>query len=238
MLRRNTSLSFLERRVPNNPKFNSITPLVDTGCTMRKASKTLSEQEMSRRRSELFRRVRNSRIADLLRQADLVDIQESIYSYSVEQDGVYRSRSVNAPSVVSLGGKSAGHVSLVSSEALGVANTRSFLIVDLRSPEDYSHGRILHSVSHPGDRLVRDLVHPAMMAFKRKRKGHFLLLYHADHKRSAYYATLLVEKGWEEVFIVEGGFDEFSTSYPELIEQDPSTGSGSLLNTTLLNKTN
>lgn len=238
MSARPKSISILEKRIPVNPKYKAVTSVVDTGATVRRTPKVLSDQELAKRRSELFRRVRNPRIADLLRQLDPGEASESIYSYNAEEEGVDCSRSVIAPSVVSLGGQSLGLVSVVSSQAMGIANTRSFLILDLRSPEEYSKGRITHAVSHSGNLIARDMYHPAMMSFKVKRKGHYFLVYHADEKRSAHYATLLVEKGWEEVFIVEGGFDEFSTSYPELIETDPETTSGFLVNASLLNKPN
>jgi predicted sulfurtransferase len=50
-------------------------------------------------------------------------------------------------------------------------------------------------------------------------KGRAIVVYHTDDKQSAHYATLLVEKGWEEVWIIEGGFLEYMHSYPEGVDE-------------------
>jgi rhodanese-related sulfurtransferase len=92
------------------------------------------------------------------------------------------------------------------------------LLVDLREPYEFKDSHIPYAVNHPAPLISRDIFFPALLTFKTKVKGRALVVYHSDDKQSATYATLLVEKGWEEVWIVDGGFSEYMQSYPEGVE--------------------
>jgi rhodanese-related sulfurtransferase len=209
-----------ERRIPSNPKYAAIRSVIDTGATARLDKPVHSDQQISRIRSELFKRVRNSRIAELIRAVQANEGDESIYDLVQSfPDPLNDSVSV-AHSVESLGAKSIGVVSFVDSAAAGAVTSRDVLIVDLREPDDYSRSRILFAINHPATLITRDVFHPSLGEFKRKVPKKYLLVYHSDEKHSARFASLLVEKGWDEVFIGQGGFEEFKNSYPELIDED------------------
>ena len=231
---RRSSVSVFDKRIPRNPKYSSVQPVIDTGPTVKKALVVLSDQQVSKRRGELFRRVKNSRIADLLKSVESSEIAESVDGlieglheadpHTVEP--AQCARSVVAPTVMSVGAQSAGVVSVIESAALGIVDSRDMLIVDLRTLEEYRQSRIMFAIHHPATLLVRDVLHPSMLAFKRKLKGRYLLVYHNDERHTAQFATLLVEKGWEEVFVVDGGLDGFRESYPELIDTDDQENNG------------
>ena len=211
----------VQKKIPVNPRYSAVQPVVDTGSVLRKDSKILSDQQVSRRRGELFKRVRNTRLAQMIETVHASEVVESIYDLGnegkEEASGIDQESLMRAcPSVKSLGAKSVH--SLVSSDAKGIVDSRDFLLVDLRSEEDFKRNRILLATNHPGTSISRDLISDLLISFKRKEKGRYLLVYHSDEKKSAYFATLLVEKGWEEVYIADGGFEEFKTSYPELTE--------------------
>ena len=228
----------LEKRVPQNPRYASVSPVVNTGAVASKqaTTKPMTDQQISKRRNELFKRVRSAKVADVLKSIEAAEPPESIYdAISDEASSGDCSQSVNSKSVISVGEQSVGAFSRVSSDSLGVIDARNFLIVDVRSPEEYSQSRILYSVNNPGSLISRDVMQKSLHAFKRKIKGKYLLVYHCDDRQSASYATLLCEKGWEEVYIVEGGFDEFKSCYPELIESvEEHANTGGVINLHLL----
>jgi centrosomal protein CEP41 len=213
----------IERKIPPNPKYASIRSAIDTGATARKTPKIQSDQQISKRRGELFKRVNNAKIADLIHTVESEEGRESIYDlldFVNEKDVVSSAdcHSQAAPSVKSLGGGSVGVLSVVNSTCQGISENRDLLLVDLRDYDEYRKSRISLSINHPGVLIARDVIHPSLNTFKRKNAGKSLVVYHHDERQTTHYATLLVEKGWEDVYIVDGGFIEFSSSYPELIE--------------------
>ena len=231
----------LEKRVPRNPRYASVASVIDTGATASKIHvKPMTDQQTSKRRSELFRRVRCSKVADILKSTESTESPESIYEMADTGNQNLSGdcgQSAKEATVLSLGGQSAATVSRLSSESLGIRDARDFLIVDLRSPDEYSKSRILLAVNHPGSMISRDIFHKSMLAFKQKSKGRYLLVYHVDDRQSSFYATLLIEKGWEEVFIVDGGFQEFRSGYPELVESDEeTTHNGNVIDLQLLTR--
>ena len=211
-------LSYMEKKIPMNPKFSHIKSSIDTGASAKNLAKTLSDQELAKRRKELFRRIKCSRVYEILQSIQDTEDTESIYDVVALGDGGdEEERSVSRKS---LGQESAvTRLSTVESSALGTAQCRDVLVVDLRSPEEFGRSRIPLAVNHPGHLIVRDCFTNAMKSFKVKTKGRAIVVYHTDDKQSAHYATLLVEKGWEEVWIIEGGFLEYMHSYPEGVDE-------------------
>jgi centrosomal protein CEP41 len=210
-------LTIMEKKIPVNPKFAHVQSSIDTGASAKKAPKPLSDQELAKRRKELFRRIKCSRVYEILQNIDGAEDTESVYDIVQDEPGKNDAKSVTA--------KSVGHestvtrISTVDSGSLGSANARDILLVDIRSTEEFRMTRIPYAINHPAHLIVRDNFTPAMKSFKTKVKGRALVVYHNDDKQSAHYATLLVEKGWEEVWIIEGGFSEYMHSYPEGVDE-------------------
>lgn len=215
--------STIDKKIPVNPKYACVQSVIDTGTSVRKDARVLSDQQVSKRRGELFKRVRNSRLALMLETVQSNETVESVYDLGKEssiETNISDQESVlkPSPSVRSLGLRS-----IVTSDSTGISDSRDFLLVDLRTEEEYKKHRILFSINHSGTNIARDSVSNQLIGFKKKLKGRYLLVYHSDEKKSAYYATLLAEKGWEEIYIADGGFDEFKACYPELTEGEDRT---------------
>jgi centrosomal protein CEP41 len=206
----------MEKKIPVNPKFAHVQSAIDTGASAKKVPKPLSDQELAKRRKELFRRIKCSRVYEILQNLDCAEDTESVYDIVHEQEGEVDAKSQTAKSVGQE--SSVTRISTVDSGSLGSANGRDILLVDLRPPEEFKLARIPYAVNHPAHFIVRDNFTPAMKSFKTKVKGKAMVVYHVDDKQSAHYATLLIEKGWEEVWIIEGGFSEYMHSYPEAVD--------------------
>ena len=210
-------LSNMDKRIPTNPKFAHIKSVLNTGSSASNMPKPISEQELAKRRKELFRRIKCSRVYEMIQNMEGADDTESVYDM-VAYDVL--TSEVDAKSNISIGQQSTGtRVSTIESGALGTANSRDILLLDVRSVEEFKKSRIPFAVNHPGHLITRDCFSPTMKNFMVKVKGRAIVVYHADDKQSAYYATLLIEKGWEEVWIVEGGFSEYMHSYPEGVDE-------------------
>ena len=65
----------LDKRVPKNPKYQGVSSVVKTGKTMRDVE-ILSNHAVAKRKGELFKRIRCTTLAKLLKENEN---QESIY---------------------------------------------------------------------------------------------------------------------------------------------------------------
>ena len=55
-----------------------------------------------------------------------------------------------------------------ATEALGITDQTSFLLLDLRDAEDYDFWRIKDSINYPAQNISRDKIIPELFRFKNK----------------------------------------------------------------------
>jgi len=91
------------------------------------------------------------------------------------------------------------------------------LLLDLRQKEDFEKCRLPTAVSYPAAMLNRDIFLPEMHRCKRD-PSKMLVVYHSDEQTTAATATLIVQKGWGNVYAISGGFQEVAESYPEVLD--------------------
>merc|ERR1719277_1386198 len=121
----------------------------------------------------------------------------------------------------------AGSVLSVIDTDTTVDEARDLGLLDLRTPEEFERCHLPLAISYPATKINRDQFPPELHRCKRD-PGKLLVVYHADDQATAGVATLLVQKGWELVHGLSGGFDEMVQSYPEILEgqvpERPNTG--------------
>jgi len=65
--------------------------------------------------------------------------------------------------------------------------------------------------------MMQDQITPDLYAFK-QASNKKLVVYDTDDKTTSEVATLLVNKGWCNVFSLTGGFEETVATYAEICE--------------------
>jgi centrosomal protein CEP41 len=104
-----------------------------------------------------------------------------------------------------------------ATEALGITDQTSFLLLDLREPEEYDMWRIKESINYPAANIARDKVIPELFRFKNKANK-LIIVYMNDERKGCAAANLLTEKGYENVFLLSGGIDQFNEEFNFLVE--------------------
>merc|ERR1711976_695044 len=74
--------------------------------------------------------------------------------------------------------------------------------------------------SSEGSEINRDQFPPELHRCKRDASK-LLVVYHDNDQTTAGVAQLLVQKGWDTVHALSGGFEEMEKSYPEVLEGEP-----------------
>lgn len=224
--------SALDKKVPQNPKYANVESRLSSGGAQSKSAAPVSAQAVSKRRDEVFKRIKCSTLARLIRDSE---VAESIYGLAEGDDecddrssvraSVAASQSV-APTAASSVTVAGSVLSVVQTDAETVDGMKDHVVYDLREAEDFNSHHITTALSYPATLLNRDKITPELYKLKSSEK--ILVVYHKDDSLGAPVATQLVQRGWENVYLLSGGLDDFAEGYPELIDGDvparPKTG--------------
>ena len=89
--------------------------------------------------------------------------------------------------------------------------------MDLRDPEEYDFWRIKESISYPVANVARDKMIPELFRFKNKQDK-LIIVYMSDERKGCAAANLMTEKGYENVFLLSGGIEQFNEEFNSLVE--------------------
>jgi rhodanese-related sulfurtransferase len=221
------------KKVPESKKYAHIGSSIDTGATAKK-QQHVSSSAAARRRDEIFKRIKPATLVRMLQESE---VNESIFALGEPGDdggsasSVVASKagpaaSTAAASAASMHSVAGSVLSVVESDAT-VDQSRDLVLLDLREPSDFEACHLPLAMSYPATKINRDQFSPELYRCKRDTSK-LLVIYHNDDQSTAGIATLLVQKGWETVHVLSGGFEDMITSYPEVLEGEvperPGTG--------------
>jgi rhodanese-related sulfurtransferase len=223
-----------DKKVPESKKYSHIASSIDTGATAKK-QQIVSTSSAAKRRDEIFKRIRPATLVRLLQERD---VNESVYALtgdgdaSLANDGRSAATSLVIPAAKAPGAAPSRAVGSAISSAVGsvagsvvsvidtdttVDEARDLVLLDLRDPEDFDRCRLPLAVSYPAQKINRDQFPPELHRCKRD-PSKLLVVYHSNDQSTTGVAALLVQKGWDLVHALSGGFEEMVQSYPEVLE--------------------
>mmetsp|Transcript_2404 Transcript_2404/g.3674 ORF Transcript_2404/g.3674 Transcript_2404/m.3674 type:complete len:243 (-) Transcript_2404:124-852(-) len=213
-----------EKKVPQNPKYANVQSSIDTGASARKVT-TVSEKAVAKRRDEIFKRIKQSTLARLIKENEQ---SESIYALGGDDGPVDdRASAASVAGGVSVAGtmiSQVGSVVSVCETDVSVQQAKSMLLLDVREPDEFAACHIQSAQNYPMRMLAQDRVTPELHRFK-SESDKLLVIYHNTDRSTADPATTFIEKGFQNVYAVSGGLQEFFENYPECCEGDfPGTG--------------
>ena len=93
---------------------------------------------------------------------------------------------------------------------------KPYLILDIRSVEEFEAGHIVGARNYPHIRLSRacNFETKDMLAYK-NREGKLIIVYDYDEAIAAKFATTLIERGYDNVFMLSGGLRVAFIKFPE-----------------------
>lgn len=87
----------------------------------------------------------------------------------------------------------------------------------MRDPEEYDFWRIKESINYPAANIGRDKIIPELFRFKNKANK-LIIIYMGDERKGTAAANLMAEKGYENVFLLSGGIEQFNEEFNSLVE--------------------
>ena len=207
----------MDKKLKPNPKYKNIGKVIDTGSTINNVA-FISDQLVSKRKSELFKRLKGHTIIKLLKSTQENQV-ESIYNIGNEE--MIQNNNNDNQSVYSQNTNKSNITGVTAvtyaTEMLGNLSEIDYIILDLREESDYRNCHIKEALNFPGVMISRDKFLPEMIMMKNK-EGKMIILYHTDERNGVPYANLLFQKGYDNVFFLSGGIEEFMKKYPEYLE--------------------
>ena len=205
---------------------------MQTGKTIKQVE-VLSNQSVAKRKGEIFRRIKGSTLVKLLKEHGPT---ESIYQMSRAEE----TKEDDNKSVFSIAHSvAASEISVVTvnTEALGLDQNSEFVLLDLREEEEFNQFHIKEAISFPAPNITRDRILPQVFRLK-NQKDKFIIVYALDERPGVEAARKFSEKGFENVFLLSGGIEEFCQKFPQMVEGNiPVFQTEKLKKTTGFNKT-
>lgn len=157
-----------------------------------------SNQMTAKRRGELFKRISIVNLSKLLKSAMPADPNEE-FKIAPEDSASQFSRF----SVFTIEGE--------------VKTQEDFVLLDLRDPDDFVTYHIRFAQSFPSPNVTRDRILPEMFRLK-NQSGKLIIVYAADERPGVESAQKLAQRGFENVYLLSGGLEEFVKMFPQYLE--------------------
>ena len=140
---------------------------------------------------------------------------ESIFELGREKENEWETMSMcsEAESVASV----ANSIVTVAQETIKPIQ-QDFLILDTRDQDAYETLHIVDAIHCPAQ-LVSSARNAAALYPYRRTPGKFLIVYAWDERPGIMAAQQIAESGFENVFLINGGLEEFARMFPNLVER-------------------
>ena len=217
---------FMDKKIKTNPKYANIPTTLNTGITVDKV-KIVSDSEVRQRRMEIFNRISKP---SLVKQLGIERYSESIYDLDFNQEVDEKSlketsfHQEETKSQLSdmysnfTGGTRQTLMTLktVANEVVDINDETDFIVLDLRNPEEYEDYHIKDAESFPAPFVNRNSFKSHILQFKNKPNC-LIIVYHSNEKHGIPVINVMAERGFENVYLLSGGIEEFSEQFPSYI---------------------
>ncbi|CAF0732433.1 unnamed protein product [Brachionus calyciflorus] len=238
-------LNPLEKAIKKNPKYDHVQSTLDTGSSLTKYLRKIEEIKTNYRyqQDEIFKRMKVSTFVQLLLQVAEVDSVEKDSQFdSVSYrdvspvpslaltDGDFGRPLTNRSSTLQSVIKGVGELDTGDRErqsrkfAQAERNLTKlqqdldlpYLLLDIRDRSEYDQCHIISALSYPTAMLSRSVNNetPEMLAYK-NQSGKIIVVYDDDERIAPRAATTLVQRGYDNLFMLSGGLKLAIKKFPE-----------------------
>lgn len=219
----------LQHKVPRNKKYESVVSRLDTGASVNRYLRKIEDMQTNYRykKNEIFKRMKVTTFAQLVLQVANVSMSEEDTVDGAENDEPESQETDSISPRSTLEGviKGVGEVDLknphvqqdVSKEFLSKPYYDSpYLLLDVRDHDDYEDCHITTAHNFPIAMLSRTMNNftPQILEY-RNVLGKIIILYDEDERIATKAATTMVERGFDNIFVLSGGLKVLAQKIPE-----------------------
>ncbi|VDL89754.1 unnamed protein product, partial [Schistocephalus solidus] len=197
----------LQKKIPKNPRYEDVESSINTGASLTRYLRRVDEFNESRlhftliftdykiKPDEIFRRMKMTTFVQLAVQvAEVNGVAVSPFYSVICGIGEIDVDSDRSPVLSS------------TSPLLRDCATKPYLLLDVRDSDDFNNCHIIGALNYPATMLSRCMNFETreMLAF-RNRPNHIIILYDEDERIAPRVATILTQRGYDNVFLLAGG---------------------------------
>ncbi|GIY12836.1 centrosomal protein of 41 kDa B [Caerostris darwini] len=208
----------LNKKVPENPKYKHVRPAIDTGKNVKSHIDELKEKQKSssHKKDEVFYRVKLSSFIKLA-----ISVAQEIFKQ--EERGDFSSRlEVENSSENHKEDKNILANVLIGIGELDLRNERKkqpvsqpkierkipYLLLDVRDQEEFRRGHIKTAKHYPASMLSRSIGYEIEeMKHYKNNRPELIVLYDNDESIAPRVATTLVQRGYDNIYVLSGGLN-------------------------------
>lgn len=214
-----TPLNIMEKKISVNPKYANTQSKINSGTTVHKV-RLISNKEFLKRLDEAFRRVTPRNVEELFQEYEdqgggSSGQPEMVAKMVKKSDGKFVMERVPAEANNQSNNSGPRIVSYDAEEE--EEYDPPYLILDTRTKEEFAVNRIQRSKSYPASFLNRDILLPEMHKFK-NHESKLIIIYDQDEKTAPQTAHTLVQRGFDNIYVLTGGIVDFADEFPDRIE--------------------
>ncbi len=204
----------LQKKLLVNPRYARVQPVVRTGTH---AGNLKAKPD---RTGEIFKRVSRRLLHNLIVAHEEFD--ESVYGL---REGDDASSTLTVTTVNAYEGEIKA----------GTPDDPSYLLLDIRDPDQYDQCHIESAINFPSINIRRDKFSPDIYKFK-NAKERVIIVYDVDDAAKVGSETVIafIQKGFDNVVLLTGGLKHFAAKYPSRmigeipVEKGKTKGKGDL----------
>ncbi|XP_058507802.1 centrosomal protein of 41 kDa-like [Solea solea] len=205
-----------EKRIQKNSKYQHVKTKLDTGSSLSKYMERLEERRtyFKNRNDEMFKRLKETTFGQMILQAH--SSGSNLFSQqdvgdTLEIGKIGHSAMSTQLSVLSC----AGEMSLENEDlANRPCPNCPYLLLDVRDQDDYDRCHIIGAHNFPIIMLSRFRGIKEIWEYK-NIPGKIIILYDEDETIASRAATIMCQKGFENVFMLSGGLEVIAKKFPE-----------------------
>uniref|UniRef100_A0A915EW11 Rhodanese domain-containing protein n=1 Tax=Echinococcus canadensis TaxID=519352 RepID=A0A915EW11_9CEST len=223
----------IDKRIPKNPRYDDILATVDSGASLSSYLRRLDEANgnFKIKPGEIFRRMKMTTFVQLLIQVADVNGTQGRQEFHPNGGGLFVDESKNTKECTKSsdqpGSRAAifytlgsvihgigeceinGDKELSPDRPTNTTEEKSdcpYLLLDVRDRDEFDQCHIIKAISYPHTMLSRCINFEIrqMLAFRNK-PGHIIICYDEDERLAPRVATMLTERGYENIFVLSGG---------------------------------
>ena len=207
-----SKLKPMERKVKENPRYANVKSGIDTGASVNKVQ-YISQGQYIKRTSEIFFRISPPDLYQLYAEYEK-HADENMRSNGGGGGGGGGHNGSGGQNIASFASGGGGPRIVVHEEEAQVTYEQPYLILDLRTPEDFEACHLLQARSFPQRLLMQDKSTVELHRY-RNAEGKLIVLYDDCERLAAAAAHQLVHRGYENVFVLTGGLASFGEKFPD-----------------------
>ncbi|KAG1672351.1 Centrosomal protein [Nymphon striatum] len=207
--------SILNKRIPTNPKFNHVKPVVDTGASLSKHVEKINamKSDFKYKSDEIFIRIKITTLVQLVNSRNYDEIEDANKDQSEKLTGPMEAKFISV--VHGLGEMDLNQSNLIKHEKSD--EPLPYLLLDVRHDDSFKQCRIKSAQNYPASMLNRSVNYETKELLQYKNKtDKVIIIYDENETIASVVSTTLVQRGYDNVFMLSGALEHLETLQEQL----------------------